>query len=124
MFTLVGLGVFDAFVIADRSLAPDVRARSLLLRLGLATPLMLCIVAGLANDSAPVWRELSQSLLTVAATGIVLHLMLISHSPLRGYQHYGIGLILLYPTFVQRIHFRYLAGTIAVCFLIYAAAVA
>ena len=104
---LIGLTVYDIFLLADWQVTPDVFLIALLLRLAVVTPLSLILLVVLWFKP-PVW--LRESIATASiplAAATTLGLMLLSHAPYREGQHHAIILAILFATIVQRVRFPY-----------------
>jgi diguanylate cyclase (GGDEF)-like protein len=121
---LVALALYNLFLISDWRLVPDVIREAVLVRLGIVTPIALLIVAALFRNPPAAVRETTQAGIAIIVSASVLFLMLISESPLRIYHHYGVVLVILFATVVQRIHFWHAIVASAGSLVLYVPAVA
>jgi diguanylate cyclase (GGDEF)-like protein len=103
-FGLLGVLLFDSFLLGDRMMVPDVLALSAWIRLGLVTPISLLTLWAIGYTKSAL-RE-SLLCLNVLMFGLSLvAIMLSTHSP--NVQHYYIGIpvIILFANTVQRLRF-------------------
>ena len=123
VYGLVALALYDLFQAVDARLIPDVFFDSLVVRMGVVTPLSLAIVFVLRRNPPVMLREGMEAAITVVVTASAVWFMLISHEPLRAYLHYGILLIIVFANVVQRIRFWYAVVASLASLIIYAAGV-
>jgi len=111
LFGLLGVLLFDAFLLSDRMLVPDVLEWATWMRLGVITPLALLALLAL-RFTGPFVRESLVSLAVVVMGSSLVAIMLRSHSP--GASHYYVGLpvIVLFATIVQRVRFWHAAASL------------
>lgn len=104
IFGLLGILLFDSFLIGDRAMVPDVIALSAWLRLGLLTPLSLLSLWLIGRVSSTTRENLIGTNVLMMGLSLVI-IMLSTHSP--NVQHYyvGIPIILLFANTVQRLRF-------------------
>ena len=119
---VIGLIVYDAFIIADLDLIPDSIWASVVARFLVVTPLSLVLIAVLHRRPPPIVRETIRCVMTGLCVATILVLMVVTEAPLRIYQHDGIGLVLLYPAVAQRVDVRVLAPTLIICVAMFIAA--
>jgi diguanylate cyclase (GGDEF)-like protein len=114
--------IYDAFLVSDAVLTPDILSVAIALRLGVMTPFAIIMLIVLWFEP-PVWlREGISALSMLTATASTLWLMLLSHAPYREGQHHTIILVILFATVVQRIRFPYAVVACLGCLAIHAAA--
>ena len=117
-----GLIIYDLFIIADFDLIPDAIRASIVARFLVVTPLSLILILVMRRKPSAFVRETFQCVMSVMCVATILVLMVVSEAPLRIYQHYGVGLVLLYPAVAQRVYFRHLVPTLLVCAAMFVAA--
>ena len=122
-YGLVGIVLYDFYLLSDLRLVPDVFQSAVILRLGVVTPLALAMLLFLRSNPPPVLRESLQAALIVIIAGSILWLTLASHSPMHVHRHAGIVLVVLFATVVQRIRFRYAVAASLITLALYAATV-
>jgi diguanylate cyclase (GGDEF)-like protein len=118
---LLGLALFNIFLISDWQLMPDQADYATLLRLGLVTPLALAVMLVTWRNPPPYLREGLQGLIVVLANAVPPLLILASESPLRESGHHGILLVVMFATMVQRIRFWYVLAAVLAISATYAA---
>ena len=121
----VGLLIFNIYLIADYTLVQDVFGLAVFLRLGFFTPIAIALIiySYLRPMRLPVVREGVNVVSVAVICIIIVWLMLVSESSLRGYQHYGITLVILYATLAQHMRFWYSIAAALTCLMIYIPAV-
>ena len=120
----IGIAIYDAFLLGDWVLLPDIFKVSLALHLLVMTPIMGMVIALIARRP-PAW--LRESVLAggiVLGTAAILGLMLYSRSPLRTSEHISVVLVILFATMVQRIRFLYVLAACVTSLILYVAALA
>ena len=118
----LGIAIYNAFLLGDFYLVPDVFRASLCLHLLVMTPIMGLVIAAIARRP-PAWQR--ESILAggiVLGTVAILGLMLASHSPLHSSEHISVVLVILFATMVQRIRFPYVLVACVVSLVLYVAA--
>ncbi len=123
IYGLVGLLLYDAYLLSDLRLVPDIFASTLLVRLGIVTPLYLAVILAMRFNPAPALRELLQAGLIVVVTASILWMTAASQSPTHVYRPVGVVLVVLFANVVQRIRFRYATAASLASLAIYAATV-
>ena len=123
VYGLVALLLYDAYLLSDLRLVPDIFESAVLVRLGLVTPLFLAVMVAMRFNPPPVLRESLQACLIVVVTTSVLWLTAVSQSPTHVYRHVGVILIILFANVVLRIRFWYATAASLVSLAIYAATV-
>jgi diguanylate cyclase (GGDEF)-like protein len=123
VYGLVGLLLYDAYLLTDLRLVPDIVDQAVLIRFGLVTPLFLAVLLGLRFEPRPALRESLQAGITVVITGSILWLTVASQSPTHVYRHLGILLVVLFANVVQRIRFWYATAASLASLAIYVAIV-
>jgi diguanylate cyclase (GGDEF)-like protein len=114
---LIGLAIYDLFLIVDWWVTPDIFVTALWVRLGIMTPVGLALTAALYLYPPVFVRECMVAVGgAIFATITVFYLMLLSHSPHQDSQHQSVILIILFLTVAQRVRFWYSVPTCAVCF--------
>ncbi len=121
-YGLVGILLYDFYLLSDLRLVPDVFQSAVLLRLGVVTPLALVVLLVLRSNPPSALRESLQSALTVVIVASILWLTLASHNPMHVHRPAGIVLVILFANVVQRIRFPYAVAATLVIVLLYAAA--
>lgn len=108
------LFVFNSFLVADWLMAHDVFLESVLIRLGILTPLgavtllnrhRLYRLAG--ADRSPMLNDLIVVASGWAAALSLAVILFKSHSPLSYYYHAGFVVVIIYGNVVQQLSFRY-----------------
>ena len=121
---LIGLAVYDAFMLGDRFLVGDIFGLSVLIHLAVMTPLMVAMNVLIARKP-PVWfRETLCATCIVVTTCAILALAVTSRSPLRDSEPFSVVLVILFATIVQRIRFWYMVVACLTSFVLYATTLA
>lgn len=123
LFGLLGILLFDSFLLGDRMMVPDVLELSAWIRLGLVTPIALLGIWALRLGNAFLRETIVSLTVTMMGAALVV-IMLRTHSPNVTHYYIGIPVILLFANTVQRVRFWHaLASTVAL-FTIVAAGMA
>ena len=120
---LVALALYNLFLLSDWRLVPDIFETAVVVRLGIVTPISLLVVVSLLYRPPAFVREGTQACISVIVTASVLYLTMLSESPLKGYHHFGIVLVILFANIVQRLHFRHAVAATAGILALYVAVV-
>lgn len=113
VFGLLGTLLFDAFLLGDRMMVPDVFVLSAWIRLALITPISLITLWGLRHVNAFI-RETLISLNVLLSGAALVIIMLRTSSPNVTHYYIGIPVIILFANTVQRIRFWHaLTSTVA-----------
>ena len=123
VYGLLGLLLYDAYLLSDLRLVPDIFGQAVALRLGLVTPLFAAVLLALRFNPRPAIRESLQAGITVVVTSSILWLTIASHSPTHIYRQVGIILVILFANVVLRIRFWYATAASLASLAIYAATV-
>jgi diguanylate cyclase (GGDEF)-like protein len=123
VYGLLGVLLYDFYLVSDLRLVPDVFHAAVLLRLGTVTPVAVIALLSLRLDPTPALREALQVVLAVAIAASVLWLTLASEDPLRIHRPAGIVLVIVFANVVQRIRFPYAVVASLATLALYAAAV-
>ena len=115
--------LYDAYLLSDLRLVPDIFASAVLIRLGLVTPLFLAVILVLRFNPPPALRESLQAGLIVVVTASILWLTAVSQSPTHVYRHVGVILVVLFANVVLRIRFWYATAASLAALAVYAATV-
>ena len=118
----LGIAIYDAFLLGDYYLVPDIFRASLCLHLLVMTPIMGLVIAALARRPVAWKRESILAGGIVLGTAAILGLTLASRSPLRSSEHLSVVLVILFATMVQRIRFPYVLVAGIVSAVLYVAA--
>jgi diguanylate cyclase (GGDEF)-like protein len=105
---LIGCLLYDAFLIQDIQMVPDIFTYVLWVRLGIITPILLglALINWRVSLSVSTREILVSTVATMIAATLVLF-MLKTHSVNASHYYIGMPLILIYNNTVQRIRFRY-----------------
>jgi diguanylate cyclase (GGDEF)-like protein len=118
---LLGLLLFDLFLLSDWQLMPDVADLAILMRVFLVTPLAILIIY-LTLARPPAWvRESLQVLILAASSTVPPVLIFSSTDPLRMAGHPGLLLVVLFGTIVQRVRFWYALAAVVLVTAVYLA---
>ena len=120
----VGLAIYNAFLLGDWFLVPDVFTVSVVLHLLVMTPIMGAVVCIMRRHPTARLRESVLAGGIVLTTVAILALMMLSRSPLRTSEHVSAVLVILFATMVQRIRFPYVIVATFASFGLYVAALA
>ncbi|RZL09731.1 MAG: GGDEF domain-containing protein [Rubrivivax sp.] len=108
------LFVFDSFLVADWLMANDVFLESVLIRLGILTPLGAITLLNrhklyrlVGVDRSPMLNDLIVVASGWAAALSLAVILFKSHSPLSYYYHAGFVVVIIYGNLVQQLSFRY-----------------
>ena len=123
VYGLFALLLYDAYLLSDLRLVPDIFASALLVRLGVVTPLFLAVILAMRFNPPPALRELLHAGLIVVVTASILWLTAASQSPTHVYRHVGVILVVLFANVVLRIRFWYATATSLASLALYAATV-
>lgn len=116
---MLGLVLFNVFLISDWQLMPDRAEYANWLRLGLVTPIACLVMFIIALRPPAVLRETLAALIVVLASTVPPLLILSSESPLRESGHYAVLLVVMFATMVQRIRFWYALAAVAAIEVMY-----
>lgn len=115
---IVGLLVYDAAVVMDWQVVPDIMARLAFLRLGVFTALVL-LVLWLLPRTTTIWQFDSMIVSgTIVAIALPTAAMVYSRSDHVLLYQFGSMLTLTYFTLVQRVRFRFAAGGLMLAFAV------
>ena len=120
----IGLAIFNACMLRDWLLVPDMLAMSVLFHLGFMTPATFLANGIICRGAAPRLREGLLACSVVLGTASVLAFTILSRSPLRTSEHLSVVLVILYATMIQRIRFRFVLVACLVSLGLYVAALA
>ncbi len=123
IYGLVGVLLYDAYLLTDLRLVPDIFDSAVLLRLGMVTPLAVATMLFMRTNPTPVFRESAQAGLTVLIVASVLWLTAASQNPMHIYRHVGVILIVLFANVVMRLRFWYAVATSLTALALYVATV-
>ncbi len=123
VYGLVGLLLYDAYLLSDLRLVPDIFAGALLMRIGVVTPLFLAVILAMRFKPPPALRKSLQAGLIVMVNMSILWLTAASQSPTHIYRHVGVILVVLFANVVLRIRFWYATAASLASLAIYAAVV-
>lgn len=105
VFGLLGIVIFDAFLLQDRILIPDVFELSAWLRLGICTPFAFLVIWLGQRFNSPVLRELLVTVAFVMAGYTLMVLLISTRSPAAAHYYIGLPAIFVFGNTVQRIRF-------------------
>ena len=111
--SMIGLVLYDMFLINDWSMIHDVFWTAVIFRIGIFTPIAavgMFIIRGTFSLKA---SETLAGLVAVLAVGLVMGLYSISDSIYRPVYQYGPLMIMIFTVVVQRIRVRYCLPTVA-----------
>lgn len=106
--SIVGLILYDAFIVNDWRMLPDIFREALILRLAVFTPLAAFGIAGLAMSSSFKAFEKYACLIAIISVMLIECLFSISDSIYRAHYQYGSVMIMVFAAVVQRLRVRYL----------------
>lgn len=113
IFGLLGVVLFDAFLLGDRLMVPDVLVLSAWIRLGVVTPLLLITLWAIRRVDAFARESLIVTNMMLSGAALMI-IMLRTSSPNVTHYYIGIPVIILFGNTVQRIRFWHaLVGTAA-----------
>ena len=114
---VIGLLIFDGYLLVDRLMTPDTFHLAAQLRLGIVTPLGLAVLAlgwALRRRATPlvmVGLETVIALSTLIASATVGFVAAVSSEPLAGVYPAGFVIVIIYGNVVQRARFWFALGT-------------
>lgn len=121
--SVIGMLLYDLYLIVDWLVTPDIFAEAVVLRLGVVDVGILAAIL-VYRARPPVFVR--ETVLVVVGgfltTAVHLYLMLLSRSPLHTTQHFAIPLILMFLTIVQRGRFWYLVPAYTGVLILYVGA--
>jgi diguanylate cyclase (GGDEF)-like protein len=122
---LLGVTLFNLFLIADWMSSPETFLTALLVRIGIITPIVFLLLGLLSLNPPVALREC-----VVVFSGVILgagsnlYLTLLANGPDAPARHQSIILVLLFVTMIQRVRFYWSVFACLACFAIYAYGVA
>jgi len=105
--SLIGLAVYNAFLVVDAVLVPDVFRFALLMRLAIVTPLVLVLLVIVTQRPPERIREGAAFTMTILVAGGLAWIAAQSHAPLISHYQYGIALVLIFTNVVLQLRFTY-----------------
>lgn len=123
IYGFVAILLYDAYLLSDLRLVPDIFQSAMLIRLGIVTPLFLAFILVLRFNPPPALRESLQAGIIVVVTASILWLTVASDSPTHIYRHVGVILVVLFANVMQRIRFWYATAASLISLAIYATVV-
>lgn len=124
MSALVGIILYNLFLIADSMLMSDVFHLAVIARLLVVTPVSILIYIILQESRLARYRNLLAALNLIICFSTTAWLLVISEDPDKVIYNQGAILILFYACLIQRIEFWYSVATVLICNLIFAVSVA
>lgn len=123
MSALVGIMLYNLFLIADSMLMTDVFHLAVIARLLVVTPVSILIYIILQESRLARFRNLLAALNLVICFSATAWLLALSEDPDRVIYNQGAILILVYGCLIQRIEFWYSVATVLACNIIFGASV-
>jgi diguanylate cyclase (GGDEF)-like protein len=118
---LIGIAVYDGFLISDYRMLPDVFLGLLVLKLALVTPAALAGVLVFLCNPAALLRESLLALLAFAVVTSALYVVLRSESPAAAHAHYALIVGVMFVNVVIRLRFWHAVMTSLAVLIVYAA---
>lgn len=115
---LLAIAAFDLFLVGDYQLIPDIFGLSVLLRLGVITPLALLVAVALRYLPHRRAHEMLVAFSCIGTCETLVVLMVKTGSPMASHYYMGVLLPLIFQNTVQRIRFWYAAGASLVMLLL------
>jgi diguanylate cyclase (GGDEF)-like protein len=118
---LLGVALFNLFLIADWMISPETFLTALWVRVGVITPIVFLLLGLLSVNPPVALREC-----VVVFSGVILgagsnlYLTLLANGPDAPARHQSIILVLLFVTMIQRVRFYWSVIACLACFAIYA----
>ncbi|MGI4945099.1 MAG: hypothetical protein ACRYHQ_31820, partial [Janthinobacterium lividum] len=112
---LIGIGLFDLFLLSDAFLTPDVYSLALILRLGVVTPLGLAAAAWIGRPRPQAWRDGVLAVGSVLATGCAVGLAALSQAPQAGAGLASLVLAATFLTLLSPMRLPYAAAAAVLC---------
>ena len=116
---LVGLVLYDLFLLSDTTIISDVFKTALLIRLGVITPLAILIMFALYRGLSPAIRESLVAMIALCASVSLIYFTTLSQKPLAAYYHTGLLLTMTFGNIVLRIRFWYATAASLATIVIY-----
>ncbi len=104
---LIAAVVYDLFLFLDTVIIQDIFITSLIIRLGIITPLILIVSALIYKGKSPIFREVSISLATIVVGISNIVLIMLSNSMNKIFYHPGLILVIIYCNLMARLKFRF-----------------
>lgn len=119
MSALVGIILYNLFLIADAMLMSDVFRLAVILRLLIVTPISMLIYIILQESRVARLRNLLASLNLVLCFAATAWLLVMSADPDKVIYNQGALLLIFYGCLIQRIEFWYSVATVIACNLLF-----
>ena len=116
---LIGLLLYNTFLIADYFLIRDVWHVAVMTRLTIVTPVSILIYIVMQQAKVGTWRNILASANVVLVISSSAYLLVLSHDPLRAIYNQNVLLVIVYACLIQRIQFWYAVGTCLVAVAIF-----
>ncbi len=120
---LIGILLYNIFLIADSLLIPDVFRTAVIVRLLIVTPISVLIYVILQESRLARFRNLLASLNLVICFAGTAWLLVISNHPDKVIYNQGALLVIIYACLIQRMEFWYTLATAVICNLLFALSV-
>lgn len=119
-YGIIGLLLYDVYLLSDLRLIPDAFGMAALVRLGIVTPLALGLLAVLRRNPPPALREALQAVMVVVYAASILWLTVFSDAPTHVHRHVGVLVVVLFANVVLRLRFWYALGASVASLAMYA----
>jgi diguanylate cyclase (GGDEF)-like protein len=123
VYGIIGLLLYDVYLLSDLRLIPDQFGMAALVRLGIVTPLALGLLGLLRRNPPPVLREALQAVMVVVYAASILWLTVVSDAPTHVHRHVGVLVILVFANVILRLRFWYALGASVASLAMYAVVV-
>ncbi|NMB56136.1 MAG: GGDEF domain-containing protein [Leptolinea sp.] len=119
LYALLGMVIYDFFLIIDQTIIEDVFQTALIIRLGVMTPLVLLLLGLFQRGVSPAFRETAMAVLNYLTGISLIFLMAFSNSENKIFYHPGLILVITYSNLVMRMHFWDALVSSALLFITY-----
>ena len=117
---LIAVLTYDLFLVSDYLTMPQILPISLVIRLGIITPLAILIMAAQYRGLAPPLREASGAIVTVAGGAGLVYLLVQSGDPNAATYIYGLILVIMFGNIVLQLRYWFAVVASLLMVVIYA----
>ena len=116
---LLAILTYDLFLLSDYATNPEIFKTSLLVRLGIFTPLTVLIIIAQYRGLAPQLRESTGAIASVCGGLGLVYLLMLGGDPNASYHIYGLILVIMFGNIVLQLRFWYAAAASLALVIIY-----
>lgn len=119
LFMLISILIYDCFLVIDQGILKDVFQISMVIRLGLITPVGLFLFFFIRRGQSQEFRETSTAVFTTLYGLSIIYIMSVSNDPNKVFYHPALLLNVIFCNLVLRLRFWYALAASTGLFFIY-----